>query len=128
MIGANTTRNLDVYKRMDDYLIKNPNIDTIIGHSAGGAAALEKARHDKRYSTITYNSPTFDTDMFTKHNVVRRTNRFSNMFDPISIVDFGARRNFIPGFNPHSYNNAPRRNNNFFNNDFVSYRTKRNKF
>ena len=125
MIGANTTRNLDVYKRMDDYLIKNPNIDTIIGHSAGGAAALEKARHDKRYSTITYNSPTFDADMFTKHNVVKKkTSRYANMFDPVAMFDFQAQRNFIPGYNPHSYFNAPRRNNNFFNDDFVNYRTK----
>ena len=129
LIPTYRTRNSDIYKRMDEYLSQNPNIKNLVGHSAAGSAVLEKARRDKKYSTITYGAPVFDTDIFTKHNVVRKVNRHANMFDPVAMFDWSSNRSFIPGtFNPHSVINAPRRNNNFFNNDFVRYRTKRNKF
>ena len=129
LIPTYRTRKSDIYKRMDEYLTQNPDIKNLVGHSAAGSAVLEKARRDKQYSTITYGAPVFDTDIFSKHNVIRKVNRHSNMFDPVAVCDFGANRSFIPGtLNPHSVINAPRRNNNYFNNDFVSYRNKRNKF
>ena len=43
LIPTNKTRNLDIYKRMDEYLSQNPNIKNLVGHSAGGSAVLEKA-------------------------------------------------------------------------------------
>ena len=114
---------------MDESLAQNPNINNLVGHSAAGSAVLEKATRDNKYSTITYGAPIFDQDVFTKHNVIRKVNRHANMFDTVAMFDFGANRSFIPGsLNPHSVINAPRRNNNFCNNDFVSSRTKRNKF
>ena len=123
------TENIDIYKRMDEYLKNNPNINTIIGHSAGGASVLKKARQDNKYTTITYGAPVFDLDMINKHGVIRRTNRYANFFDPVAMFDFGANRSFIPkSINPHTASNSYRRNNNFFNNDFTSYRDKRMKF
>ena len=127
-IPFNQVSNSSIYRNMDEYLQQHPEIDTLVGHSYGSSAILHKQKQNNKYSTIAYNSPVFDTDMFSKHNTISRTNRYANMFDPVAAFDFGARRNFIPGYNPHSYFNAPRRNNDFFNDDFVSYRTKRNKF
>ena len=129
LIPFQKTKHSDIYKRMDDYLSRNPDINTLIGHSAAGAAVLEKAKHDKKYTTITYGSPTFNTDMFSKQNVIRIINRHANMFDPVALLDTGSNRSFIPrSLNPHSASSAYRRNNNMFNDDFVSYRNKRNKF
>ena len=109
------TDNIDIFKRMDEYLKKKPNINTIKGHSAGGASVLEKARQDNKYTTITYGAPVFDLDMINKHGVIRRNNRYANFFDPVAAFDFGANRSFIPkSLNPHTASNAYRRNNIFF--------------
>ena len=127
-IPFNQVSNSSIYRNMDEYLQQHPEIDTLVGHSYGSSAILHKQKQNNKYSTIAYNSPVFDCYIFTKHNTITRTNRYANMFDPVAALDFSARTNFIPGYNPHSYFNAPRRNNDFFNNDFVSYRDKRNKF
>ena len=88
-----------------------PNINTIIGHSAAGASVLEKARHDNKYTTITYGAPVFDLDMINKHGVIKRTNTYANFFDPVAMFDFGANRSFIPkSLNPHTASNSYRRN------------------
>ena len=119
----------EIYRNMDKYLSENPEIDTLIGHSYGSAAALHKQKQNSRYNTIAYNSPVFDTDAFTKHNVVRRVNRHANALDPVAMFDFSANRSFIPSsLNPHSYTNAPKKSNGYFDNNFVSYRDKRMKY
>ena len=111
---------------MDKYLGGNPEVDTLIGHSYGSAAALHKQKQNSRYNTIAYNSPLFDTDAFTKHNVIRRVNRHANALDPVAMFDFSANRSFIPSsLNPQSYTNAPKRKKTHFEDNFVSYTNKR---
>ena len=94
--------NSSIYKNMNEYLEQHPEIDTLVGHSYGSSAILHKQKHNNKYSTIAYNSPVFDGDMFSKHNVIRKTNRYANMFDPVAMFDFTSQRNFMPGLNPHS--------------------------
>ena len=121
LIPLNKTSQNDIYKRMDEYLNNNPGITTLIGHSAAGAAVLDKAKRDPKYITITYGSPILDTDFITKHNVVRRTNRYAHFFEPVAILDAGAARSFIPwNFNPHSPASAYRKGNGLFDNNSVS--------
>ena len=40
-IVAGSFRNSEIYKNADEVFKNNPDIDTVIGHSAGGSAALE---------------------------------------------------------------------------------------
>ena len=116
--------------RMDEYLKNNPDIKNLVGHSAAGAAILEKQKETgNRYNTITYGSPTLDTSFITKHNSIHRVNRYANFFDPVALLDFSAQRSFIPRtWNPHSASNAYRQPKGYFNNEFVSYSDKRRRF
>ena len=66
-IPFQTVRSSEIYQNMDRYLTENPNITTLIGHSYGSSAILEKQKQDSKYKTITYNSPMFD-DIFSNHN------------------------------------------------------------
>ena len=48
-------------KNAEDVIKNNPDIDTVVGHSAGGSAALElEQNYPNRFTSITYNAPVFD--------------------------------------------------------------------
>lgn len=119
-------QNSEIYQNMDKYLSENPGINTLVGHSYGASAILEKQKQDNRYKTIAYNSPVFD-NIFKNHNKITQTNRYANAFDPVAMFDFTSRRSFIPSLNPHSYTNAGRNkdiNDDFSKIGFVSNRLK----
>ena len=68
------------------------NINTVVGHSAGGSAALELERHYPNITPITYNSP-----VFARANPESYINpgnlplRFTSGFDPVSMFDYDSR-------------------------------------
>lgn len=69
--------------------------DVIVGHSLGGALALEYQRHHPAVDVRTYNAPVLNLLPDGSRN------RFSHYFDPISMFDNAASRSF--SFSPHSY-------------------------
>ena len=71
-------------------------VDTVIGHSLGGAVALELAKNYGLRSR-TYGAPVLDLNPFQK------TERFRYMLDPVSILDRGANTSWSLHMNPHSY-------------------------
>jgi hypothetical protein len=101
-------QNSSIYQNMDNYLKDNPGINTLVGHSYGSSAFLEKQKQDNRYKTIAYNSPVFD-NIFKNHNKITQTNRYANAFDPVAMFDFSSKRSFTPtSLNVNSYTNAGR--------------------
>ena len=129
-IPFHKVRSSEIYQNMDKYLSENQGINTLVGHSYGSSAILEKQKQDNKYKTIAYNSPIFD-NIFSSRNKITQSNRYANAFDPVAIFDFTAKRSFIPALpssiNPHSYINAGRSkdiNDEFSAIGFVSNRLK----
>ena len=129
-IPFHRVRNSEIYQNMDKYLTENPGINTLVGHSYGSSAILEKQKQDNKYKTIAYNSPVFDI-IFSNHKKITQTNRYANAFDPVALFDFSSKKSFIPALpssiNPHSYKNAGRNkeiNDDFSKIGFVSNRLK----
>ena len=101
------------YKDADDHLKNNPNINRLVGHSAGGNIALELQKNypNKNYKVVTYGSPIVSLDPFkeNKNNV----ESFKHNGDPIASLDMYANKVPIQSNNPftlHSYkgyNNPP---------------------
>ena len=58
---AGNYKNSKIYKNADEVIKNNPDIDTVIGHSAGGSAALEleKNHTDRHINSVTCNAPVF---------------------------------------------------------------------
>ena len=81
------TRYTQRYKDAEEFMKQNPNIDRIVGHSLGGAVALELGDKHK-IETRTYMAPVVDTGLF--NNGVQ-PERYKNDNDPISMFDLGAK-------------------------------------
>ncbi len=77
----------------------DPAIKNVVGHSLGGAAALELQRNfpDRKFKVNTYGAPVF--------SATAADNRFRNIFDPVSILDRGAKNKVMVGLNPHGFSN-----------------------
>ena len=77
----------------------NSEIKNVVGHSLGGAAALELQRNfpDRKFKVNTYGAPVF--------SATAADNRFRNIFDPVSILDRGAKNKVMVGLNPHGFSN-----------------------
>ena len=72
------------YEDADQLLKEHPEVDSLIGHSLGGAAVLElNKNYPDKYDTTTYGSPTFDFGN-------EKGKRFRHTLDPISIFDRNA--------------------------------------
>ena len=97
-IPLGTFSSSHIYKNIEPVFKNNPNIDTVIGHSAGGSAALEleKKFTDRNITSITYNSPVFER---TNKNQNQRPMRFAIAGDPVSMMDMNAQTTFkAPNF------------------------------
>lgn len=92
-------KNSSIYKNVDEVIKNNPNINTVIGHSAGGSAALEI---EKNYNTmgrtidsVTYNAPVYSP--WSAEQYIDKTKtpmRFALAFDPITLLDMNATTTF----------------------------------
>ena len=90
------------YKDANEVLKHNPGITAISGHSLGGAVALELQKENPKLQVTTYGAPVVS---FTQSE-----NRFRNLGDPISGLDFGTNtvRDTRGSLNPltaHGYQN-----------------------
>ena len=85
------------YTDADRTLDASPQIRRVVGHSLGGAVALElQANHaDRHLNSTTYGAPVF--------SVTDSGERFRRWLDPVAALDFGAQTSQQEGLNPHSY-------------------------
>ena len=88
--GAGDLRNAERYQIANGYLEQHPEIKKLVGHSLGGAVAiqLEKNHPERDLKSITYNAPVWDPLGTDKPKVGNF--RFSNSKDPVSIFDRSA--------------------------------------
>ena len=94
---AGDYKNSKIYKNADEVIKNNPDIDTVIGHSAGGSAALEleKNHTDRHIDSVTYNAPVFSP--WSAEQYIDKTKtpmRFALAFDPITLLDMNAQTTF----------------------------------
>jgi pimeloyl-ACP methyl ester carboxylesterase len=117
-------RNATRYQAAEKALKTNPNIRRVVGHSLGGAVALELQKQYPQLKSRTYGAPVWDpfgTDRMPHDQWVKlgkpsfmsepeSVERYRNLADPVSIFD-GSATNSIKG-NPfdsfsltHDYGN-----------------------
>ena len=82
------------YEDANRVLKANPQIQRIVGHSLGGAVALELQREHPEMKTVTYGAPVISASGGERHRAV---------FDPVAMFDFGAKTELPRGLNPHGY-------------------------
>jgi hypothetical protein len=85
------------YQNADRTLDASPQVKRVIGHSLGGAVALElQGRHpDRNLETTTYGAPVFSFSGSGE--------RHRHWLDPVAALDWGAHTTLQEGLNPHSY-------------------------
>ena len=102
-IPLGTFRESHIYKNVQPVFAANPSITRVVGHSAGGSAALELERNfpDRKVQTVTYNAPVFEPrapDLLLPGE--SRPLRFAIAGDPASLFDRNARVTLkAPNFN-----------------------------
>ena len=101
-IPMGTFSSSHIYKNIEPVFKNNPQIDYVVGHSAGGSAALEleKTYPDRKITSITYNAPVFErADPNKILNENQRPMRFAISGDPVSAFDMNAQTTFkAPNF------------------------------
>lgn len=98
------TRNATRYIEAEKALKANPQVNTVVGHSLGGAVALELQKQHTYLKSRTYGSPTFDpfgTDAMPRSQWEKlgkpdfvpepgKIERYRNFADPFSMFDASA--------------------------------------
>ena len=85
------------YGEADRVLDASPQIRRVVGHSLGGAVALElqNSHPQLKLQSETYGAPVL--------SLSGSSQRHRHWLDPVSILDFGAQTTLHQGLNPHSY-------------------------
>ena len=74
---------------------KNPQVQRVVGHSLGGAVALELQRQKPDLHSVTYGAPVVASAMPGE--------RYRHWGDPVAVLDSGAEMTAPTQVNPHSY-------------------------
>ena len=95
-IPLGTFRNSNIYKNVEPYFKNHPEIDTLIGHSAGSSGIYELERNfpERKVKTIGYNSPVIERGGSNPMNWINdddKAMRFSSAWDPVSMLDYNSR-------------------------------------
>ena len=78
-------RNSKRYEEVKQYLDEHPEINNLIGHSLGGAVALQGNKDNpNKYNIVTYGSPAVNSSFIKDDSNIKR---FRNSGDPISMLD-----------------------------------------
>ena len=108
-IPLGTFKDSKIYKNIDPVFKNNPQIDYVVGHSAGGSATLELEKNypDRKITSITYNALIFErADPEKYFNENKQPMRFAVSGDPVSMFDMNARTTFkAPELNLESIKN-----------------------
>jgi hypothetical protein len=108
-IPLGSFKNSKIYKNIEPVFKNDPDINIVIGHSAGGSATLEleKKYPERRITSITYNAPVFErADPEKILNPDKRPMRFAVSGDPVSMFDMNAQTTFkAPDFNLQAIKN-----------------------
>ena len=85
------------YQNADRVLDASPQVRRVVGHSLGGAVALElqKTHPQLKLSSETYGAPVASFSGSSQ--------RHRHWLDPVAIFDWGAETTLPQGLNPHSY-------------------------
>ncbi len=107
-IPTNTYEDSYKYKNAEQVLKENPQVDTLIGHSAGGSTVLElNKNNDNKYKTRTYSAPVFS--LFKNDNEINDNNlRFRTQNDAVALLDNNAITIGKNSYNPlalHAFSN-----------------------
>ena len=99
------TRNAHRYRMADRALKANPQVTRVVGHSLGGAVALQLQKDKPGLASRTYGAPVLDP-----LGLDSKAERYRNVGDPVSIFDRSAKRSVHPhpfgSFSgPHDYSN-----------------------
>ena len=94
-IPLGMTRGTARYRDASRTLAANPQIRRVIGHSLGGAVAMQLQEDIPSLKSRTYGAPALSFSGSGE--------RFRSFGDPISMFDFGARESAPTTWNPHSY-------------------------
>ena len=81
-----------------------PQIKRVVGHSLGGAVALELQQRNPGLKSVTYGAPVTS---------VSGGERYRHAGDPVAAFDFGANTTLPGGLNPHSYETLAARGHEF---------------
>ncbi len=108
LIPPTLTTYHNIYQSAHDELMKNAQVNEIIGHSAGGAVVLElEKQYPNRFNkTRTYSAPVFSPLGFERLD--QNHLRFRTTGDPIAVFDNSAitiNKNSINPFSNHSFEN-----------------------
>ena len=99
-----------IYKNIEPVFRDDKDIDYIVGHSAGGSAALELEKNytDRKITSVTYNAPVFERADYNKViNEDMKPMRFAISGDPVSMFDMNAQTTFkAPEFNLEGISNV----------------------
>ena len=94
-IPIGLTKHSRRYKQADEELKKHgDNVLDVVGHSLGGAAALELNKNKCNLNTATYGAPVVST---------KGGEWYRNYGDPVSISDRGAHSGLTLTMNTHTY-------------------------
>ena len=78
-------KNSKRYEEVKKYLNEHPEINNLIGHSLGGAVALQSNKDNpEKYNIVTYGSPAVNLPLIKDDPNIKR---FRNSGDPISMFD-----------------------------------------
>ena len=107
LIPFHLTQLSERYKTAQDELLKNPEVDTLIGHSLGAGVSLElNKNYGNKFKTRVYSAPVFD--LFKNNSVNEQNERFRTLGDPVSLLDNNAitiTKNTLNPIELHSYKN-----------------------